>query len=46
MQKLPQIEKVYEAYSAIADNRVALFEGYALVLSSSKAKEYEGCHEP
>lgn len=40
MQKLPPIEKVYEAYSAIADNRVTLFEGYSVVLSSNGAKNY------
>ena len=40
MNKLPPIEKIYEAYSAIADNRIALHENYAAVLSSDKSKEY------
>ena len=40
MQKLPPIEKIYEAYSAIVDGRIALFENYATVLSSNREKEY------
>lgn len=40
MQKLPPIEKIYEAYSAIADGRVTLFAEHAVVLSSSKMREY------
>ncbi|MBZ9684891.1 hypothetical protein G9F72_000685 [Clostridium estertheticum] len=31
--KLPLIEKIHEAYSAIADNRVVLREGSASVFS-------------
>lgn len=40
MQKFPPVEKIYEAYSAIVDGRVRLFEDYALVQSSDKKKEY------
>ncbi|MGI5899987.1 MAG: hypothetical protein ACOX8S_08730 [Christensenellales bacterium] len=41
MKKLPPIEKVYEAYSAIADGRVKLFEDGAKVISSGGDKEYD-----
>ena len=41
MKKMPPIEKAYEAYSAIADGRVEMHEGYALVDSSDQAKTYE-----
>ena len=41
MKKMPPIEKAYEAYSAIADSRVEMHEGYALVDSSDQAKTYE-----
>ena len=37
---LPPIEKIYEAYSAIADSRVRMSAGSALVTSSDYAKEY------
>lgn len=40
MKKLPPIEKIYEAYSAIADDRVVLREESAAVFSSNRAKEY------
>ncbi len=40
MVKLPPIEKIPEAYSAIEDERVSLSENYALVKSSNKEKEY------
>lgn len=40
MEKLPPLEKVYEAYSAIADGRVTLGEYEAGVRSSDGAKEY------
>ncbi|QAT62858.1 hypothetical protein EQM13_15415 [Acidilutibacter cellobiosedens] len=40
MEKLPPIEKIYEAYSAIADNRVTLMKESAAVLSSNREKEY------
>lgn len=40
MEKLPPIEKIYEAYSAIADNRVTLMKESAVVLSSNKEKKY------
>lgn len=40
MIKLPPIEKIYEAYSAIADSRVTLGENEAHVRSSNAAKEY------
>lgn len=37
---MPPIEKVYEAWTALADGRVAMHEGYATVASSDGAKEY------
>jgi hypothetical protein len=40
LNKLPPIEKIYEAYSAIADNRIILHPDHAAVLSSDKSKEY------
>ena len=41
MKKMPPIEKAYEAYSAIADGRVEMHDGYALVASSDGVKTYE-----
>lgn len=41
MKKMPPIEKVYEAYSAIADHRITLQESSALVRSSNQKKEYQ-----
>lgn len=40
MEKLPPKEKVYEAWTAIADGRVRLYDNHATVISSNKAKEY------
>ena len=40
MEKMPPIEKIYEAYSAIADSRVVMGEDSAKVASSDYAKEY------
>lgn len=42
MEKLPPLEKAYEAWSAVADGRVALHpdERRATVASSNGAKEY------
>lgn len=40
MIKLPPMEKIYEAYSAIADGRVAMSEHSAKVASSDRTKEY------
>lgn len=40
MEKLPPIEKIYEAYSAIVDGRVALRAGKAAVRSSNGQREY------
>lgn len=42
MDKLPPIEKVYEAWSAVADGRVTLHpeERQATVISSNRAKTY------
>ena len=42
MEKLPPIEKVYEAWSAVADGRVALHpdERRAAIASSNGAKTY------
>jgi exodeoxyribonuclease-3 len=41
MKKMPPVEKTYEAYSALADGRVEMHEGYAFVDSSEGAKTYE-----
>lgn len=38
--KLPPIEKIHEAYSAIADDRITLEDTQAVVLSSDNAKKY------
>lgn len=40
MKKLPPIEKISEAYTAIEDNRINLLEDYAIVKSSNFEKEY------
>ena len=40
MKKLPPLEKVYEAWTALADHRVDLKEGYADVSSSDGEKSY------
>jgi hypothetical protein len=40
MKKKPPIEKIYEAYSAIADNRVHLEDNRAAVTSSDGKKTY------
>ncbi len=40
MERLPPKEKIYEAWSAIADGRVALAEGSATVRSSDGSKTY------
>ncbi len=40
MEKIPPLEKIPEAYTAIEDNRITLYEDYATVLSSNKEKEY------
>jgi len=40
MKKMPPIEKIYEAYSAIADSRVVMKEDSASVASSDHTKEY------
>ena len=40
MKKLPPVEKIYEAYSALSDNRVIMEENSAKVFSSDKSKEY------
>lgn len=41
MKKMPPIEKVYEAWSAIADGRVELHNDYATVSSSDGTKKYK-----
>lgn len=41
MEKLPPIEKIYEAYSALADNRIKMSDNSADVLSSDGAKSYK-----
>ena len=40
MEKLPPIEKIYEAYSAIADDRAILKEDHGEVYSSDRTKCY------
>ena len=40
MKKLPPIEKVYEAWTALADNRVEIKDKEAFVKSSDGEKEY------
>lgn len=40
MKKMPPIEKVYEAWTAIADGRVKMHDGYATIPSSDNSKEY------
>ena len=40
MDKLPPIEKVFEAWTAVADGRVALEDGSARVTSSDGSKVY------
>ncbi len=40
MQKLPPIEKISEAYTAVEDNRIIIYEDYAIVKSSNLEKEY------
>lgn len=40
MKKLPPVEKVYEAWTALADDRIRMEEGKALVSSSDGQKEY------
>lgn len=40
MEKLPPIEKIYEAYSAIADNRIIINTESANITSSNREKEY------
>ena len=41
MKKLPPIEKVFEAWTAIADNRVDLTDNSATVSSSDGTKSYK-----
>ncbi len=41
MEKLPPIEKIYEAYSALADNRIHMGETSAAVTSSDGTKSYK-----
>ena len=40
MKKLPPIEKIYEAYTAVVDGRVNMHDHFAEVTSSDKAKTY------
>lgn len=40
MNKFPPLEKIYEAWTAVADNRVNLYDGFANVSSSDGEKEY------
>jgi len=39
MEKFPPIEKIYEAYTAIADNRIDMRENSALVKSSGSGEK-------
>lgn len=41
MKKLPPVEKVFEAWTALADNRVILHDDYADVSSSDGEKNYK-----
>ena len=38
---MPPIEKIYEAYSCIADNRIKMEENKAIITSSDYQKTYE-----
>lgn len=40
LNKLPPIEKIYEAYSAISDHRITLNTNDAKIISSDGSKEY------
>lgn len=40
MEKLPPVEKVFEAWTAIEDGRVTLHDNYADVASSDGTKDY------
>ena len=40
MLKMPPMEKIPEAYTAIEDGRINLYNDYALVKSSNNEKEY------
>lgn len=40
MKKFPPVEKVYEAWTALADHRVIMRDGYADVSSSDGEKSY------
>lgn len=40
MEKLPPVEKVFEAWTAIADGRIEMHENSATVSSSDGAKSY------
>ena len=40
MEKMPPIEKIYEAYTAIADQRIEMTENEARVFSSDLKKRY------
>lgn len=41
MKKMPPIEKVYEAWSAISHGRISMHDGYADVDSSDGSKGYK-----
>ena len=38
--KIPPIEKIHEAYSAIVDERIKMSENEAIVMSSDLSKNY------
>lgn len=40
MKKYPPVEKIYEAWSAVADGRVSMGTNRATVASSNRAREY------
>lgn len=40
MEKLPPVEKVFEAWTAIVDNRIKIYENHADVESSDGTKGY------
>ena len=40
LEKTGPIEKIYEAYTAIADDRITMHEDHAEVFSSDRSKSY------
>lgn len=40
MKKMPPKEKIFEAWTAVADGRIVMHDGYATMPSSDGSKEY------